>query len=344
MDFDCVGEALRMRAFLFLAGMILFSLLLGTGVLSVLYGRDARKFHMADRLLAGFMAILGLAEAAHLAAVFLGRSFSDVVLLFVVGMAALSVFSAGVWIWLRTAGKERRVSSRKGAEVTPFVAGLFLVFALSVIYQIVTVTSGDSVYRTGDMTVETVESFLETDVIYSVNPLTGRAYEGGVPLRIRIIGLPSLYGMLCRIFGLDAVELVWRLMPLFTLLMSYLAFWLLARTFFAEKNDGRKRLLFMALVAVVFCVGDYLYGMDGFGLLYCGARGVTLRGIVFLPYAFGATLRHKWRLAVLCILAEVCVVWTLYGMGACLAVTLGIAALRMWRKSRVRSFPEIGEE
>ncbi|MDE6701734.1 MAG: hypothetical protein K2K10_12115, partial [Acetatifactor sp.] len=82
MDFDCMGEALRMRAFLFLAGMILFSLLLGTGVLGVLYGRESRKLHMADRLLAGFMAILGLAEVAHLAAVFLGRSFSDVVLLF----------------------------------------------------------------------------------------------------------------------------------------------------------------------------------------------------------------------------------------------------------------------
>lgn len=333
-----------MRAFLFLAGMIFFSLLLGTGVLGVLYGSESRKLYQADRLLAGFIVMLGLAEAVHLAAVFLGRSFSDAVALFVVGMMALSVFSMGIWIWLRTSGKERRVSSRKGAEVTPLVAGLFLVFALSVIYQIVTVTSGDSVYRTGDMTVETVESFLSTDVIYSVNPLTGRAYEGGVPLRIRIIGLPSLYGMLCRVFGLEATELVWRLMPLFTLLMSYLAFWLLARIFFAEKKDGHKRLLFMALVAVVFCVGDYLYGMDGFGILYCGFRGVTLRGAVFLPYVFGTALRHRWKLAGLCILAEVCVVWTLYGMGACLVVILGMAALRMWRKNRVRSFPEIGEE
>lgn len=332
-----------MRAFLFLAGMILFSILLGTGVLGVLYGRQSGKLHMADRLLSGFMVILGLAEAAHLAAVFLGRSFSDAVFLFVMGVAVLSVFSAGVCVWLRTLGKEkrgRRASNQKGAEVTPLVAGLFLVFALSVIYQIVTVTSGDSVYRTGDMTVETVESFLETDVIYSVNPLTGRGYEGGVPLRIRIIGLPSFYGMLCRIFGLDAAELVWRLVPLLTLLMSYLAFWLLARTLFAEKKDGSKRLLFMALVAVVFCVGDYLYGMDGFGILYCGFRGVTLRGAVFLPYVFGAALRHRWKLAGLCVLAEVCVVWTLYGMGSCLAAALGMAALRMWRKSRVKSFPE----
>ncbi len=333
-----------MRAFLFLAGMILLSLILGTGILGVLYGKESRKLYMADRLLAGFMGMLGLAEAAHLAAVFLGRSFSDALLLFVIGMAALSVFAAGMWLWLRSFGRVSVLPRSKGAEVTPFTAAVFLVFALAVIYQIVTVTAGDSVYRTGDMTVETVQSFLKTDAIYSVNPLTGRAYESGVPLRIRIIGLPTLYGMLCRIFGLGAVELVWRLMPLITLLMSYQAFWLLARIFFADKKEGQKRLLFMAFVAVVFCVGDYLYGMDGFGLLYCGFRGVTLRGLVCLPYAFGAALRHKWKLAGLCILAEACVVWTLYGMGACLLVVLGMAILRLWRKSRVRSFPEVGEE
>ncbi len=333
-----------MRAFLFFSGIILISMLTGTGILGVLYGRESRKLHMADRLISGFIGVLGAAEAAHLAAVFLGRSFSDAVVMFLAGLAALSIFSAAIGIWLRSAGKVSFRSGRKGTEVTPFLAGLFLVFALSVIYQIVTLTSGDSVCRTGDMTVETVQTFLKTDAIYSVNPLTGRAYAQGVPLRIRIIGLPSFYGMLCRVFGLEAAELVWRLIPLFTLLMSYLAFWLLARIFFAEKKDGQKRLLFMVFVAIVFCVGDYLYGMDGFGLLYCGFRGVTLRGIVFLPYAFGAALRHKWKLAGLCILAEACVVWTLYGCGVCLAVVLGMALVRLWRKGRVRKFPGAGEE
>lgn len=346
-----------MRAFLFLTGMLLFSLLLGTGVLGLLYGRRSRKLYMGDRLITGFVTILGTAEAAHLAALFLGRTFTDACSLFGAGIGALSLASLGVWLWLRTGdGKDvhrrgkrtlrrtGRTSGGSGADCTPLFVGSFLLFCILVIYQIVTVTSGDSVNRTGEMTVETVQSFLDTDGIYLINPLTGRPYESGVPLRIRILGLPSLYGILCRLSGLPARELVWRLMPLFTILMCYMAYGMLARALFPERGEHEKRMLFMALTAAVLCVGDYLYGMDGFGLLYHGFGGVTIRNLVLVPYILGLAMRHKWRPTILCILAEVCLVWTLYGMGVCLVVTCGMAGLRIWQKKRAGGLREAGEE
>ena len=44
----------------------------------------------------------------------------------------------------------------------------------------------------------------------------------------------------------------------------------------------------------------------------------------------------KWILALLCVIAEACLVWTLYGMGACLFVIVGMAVLGFIR-SRVES-------
>lgn len=359
-----VREALWMNAFLFLVGMPVIQVLLGSGALGIMYGRRACKMHIADRLIVGFLVEIGLAEVVHLAAVVLGRSFSDAVFLFEAGMVALGFVSLGIWLWQRRqlesaaasgrgkgsgrgrrTGAVRRTGTVRGSDVTPVTVGLFLVFVLLVIYQIVTITSGDYIYRAGDMTAETVKSFLETDGVYRVNPLTGRAYEGGIPFRIQILCLPTLYGILCQIFGLPVTELVWKLFPLHVLLMGYLAFERMAHALLTEeKRRGQvERLLFMVLAAAVLCVGDYLYGMDGFGLLYCGFRGVTIRSVVLLPYVFGLTLRHRWRLVALCILAEACIVWTLYGMGACLVVTLGMAALRIWQKKRTEGFDEVGK-
>lgn len=357
-----------MSTLLLLVCLALGLVLIGTGTLGVLYGRQADKLYMADRLIVGLMTVVGMAEIAHLAAVFLEYSFTDAVRFFLVEMAVVVSAALAICLWKYFDGRKRdgektgrrskvgrrsRTGSRlriggrskwSGADFTPYFALITMVFVLLVIYQIVTVSSGNNVWRSGDMTVETVESFLEADGVYRVNPLTGQAYELGIPLRIQILCLPTLYGILCRILGLQAVELVWKLIPLLVLLLSYLAFWTLAKALFAEEKDREKRILFMVFVAAVFCVGDYLYGMDGFGLLHCGYRGVTVRNVILMPYTFGLALRHKWKPVLLCILAEACLVWTLYGMGTCLLAVLGMGALRVWQKRRGKDFRDAGEE
>ena len=66
--------------------------------------------------------------------------------------------------------------------------------------------------------------------------------------------------------------------------------------------------------------------MDGFGVLSCGFRGVVIRNAVLLPWLFSLLIRKKWIAALPCIFVEACMVWTLYGLGACAAVTAGMAA------------------
>ena len=141
-------------------------------------------------------------------------------------------------------------------------------------------------------------------------------------MRLKILCLPSLYGFLCNVTGVSPLVLVQRVVPVAVLLCGYVAFAALGRTLFAE--DKEKRACFLLVVSVLFWVGAYAYGMDGFNVLCCGWRGVTLRNAVLLPWLVSLMLRRKWLSVILCILAEACVVWTLYGMGVGLLVALGL--------------------
>lgn len=343
-----------MNIYLLFACMVILPVVLGHGVLRLLYFKQAQKFHIADKLIVGWLTVIGLAEAAHLAAVFLGWSFSKVVRFFVIESMALALVLGGIYLWdkLRAAGGKGKRKKKGGIDtkksgtsgITPLRFGMGLVFSLLVIWQIVTIVSGDAVYRTGDMTVETVESFLKTDKVYEVNPLTGRAYESGIPLRIKILGLPTLYGTLCSLFDLSGMDLVWKYIPVMVLLLSYMAFWLIGKALFDGERKLDKRLLFMVFTAAVFCVGDYLYGMDGFGLLHCGFQGVTIRNAVLVPYTFSLALRRKWRPAALVVLAESCIAWTLYGMGVSFFVLLGMGFVCIFQNRKTEGFRDVRKE
>ena len=276
---------------------------------------------LGDCLMAGGIVAIGLAEACHLAAVLLGLSFSQCSLLLGVALGAWGVLGTA----LLAAGR-RRIPARPGGK-RPMDRPeriLYGMFALMVISQLIFIGMGNAIYRKGDMMVETVGSFLAADGIYRVNPMTGTPYTEGMPLRLKILCLPTLYGSLCRWTGLAPVLMVQRIVPMAVLLGSYGAFSVLGRTLFPQ--EGRMRALFLLLAAALMWAGAYAYGMEGFGLLCSGWRGVSIRGGVLLPWTASLCLRRKWLGVGLCVLAEACMVWTFYGCGACLAMAVGLAA------------------
>ena len=303
--------------------------LIGMGALRVLYRGQARhEMTHADGILTGGMICIGLAEAAHLGAVVLGWSFSRCVLVFGVAAETVTILAIGVLVLGilsdRKKGKTGKKFQPKQTKMKYNWAACLPagIFALLALWQFIVVWKGQAVYVDGDLILETVVSFLERDALYEVNPMTGRPYVLGIPSRLKILCLPSLYGALCSIFALEPATLVIKMIPVLVLAGSYLAYYTLAKYFFRE--DVWKRSVFMATAALLVGAGDYFYGMDGFGLLHSGFRGVTIRGAILLPYLFGLLLRRKYKLVPLCILAEACVVWTLYGMGACVVVTVGM--------------------
>ena len=65
--------------------------------------------------------------------------------------------------------------------------------------------------------------------------------------------------------------------------------------------------------------------VDGFGVLHSGFRGTVIRNVVLMPYLLSLCLRRRWLAVLLCIAAEVCIVWTLYGAGICLLTSAFMA-------------------
>ena len=287
-----------------------------------------RKFSLTDFAVFLFIALIGAAEGAHMYVVLLHRSFSQCVPVFIAAAVTFMALLCGCFFWCR---KKEGAVAKDNREKLSRKEKLFLaLFGVLVLSQILFAASGTWVYLQGDMTVETVGSFLETDVVYGVNPMTGAAYQGGIPMRLKVLCLPTLYGILSRITGIRPEYLVWQIIPVFTILFAYAAYSSLAVSLFPEERE--KRLLFLVIVAVLIWIGSYRYGMDGFGILYSGWRGGTLRNMILIPYVLSLCLRRKYVLALACLVAEVCIVWTLYGLGACLAVAAGVALTNLLRR------------
>ena len=152
--------------------------------------------------------------------------------------------------------------------------------------------------------------------------MTGLAYETGIPTRLKILCLPTLYAALCRVLHMAPQVLVWRVIPILTILGCYGAFLTVGKCIFPE--DAGKRRFFLLMTAALLWAGIYLYGMDGFQLLFSGWRGVSIRNLVLLPWLISLCLRKKKLPVLLCIAAEACITWTLYGLGVCLLVAAGL--------------------
>lgn len=311
--------------------MILVPFVLGRGALCLLYRRQPIEgIALADGVLTGYIIMIGLTEAVHLGALILRQPFSRCVKLFVPALGVcLAAMLCVVIRSFRRQGEDKLLSE---ARYSLRELRLWLAFILLFVVQTALIMVKQQIYLGGDMTVETVNSFLADNTIYQVDPMTGAPYSMGMPMRLKILCLPSFYGILCKLSGLSAQQMVWTAAPVMTLFYSYLAYGLLARVFFPA--SGEKRVCFMILVGILYLAGDYMYGMDGFGVMHSGFRGVSIRAAVLLPYTLGLVCRRRWKQALLCILAEACIVWTFYGLGACLFVTAGLSAVQILMRRR----------
>lgn len=286
----------------------------------------------ADALLTGELILMGLAVTAHVTAVFTGQSFSRCTVIFLGILGAAMLLAALLFLFYRNAlfsGVVRR--GKKGGEppvprgggrldsTERLLMGIFWILAAA---QLLFLLWNAGVYAAGDMTVETVGSFLETDGIYRVDPMTGRAYTEGIPSRLKILCLPTLYGIFCRLSGLSPERVVTAAAPVWIFFSSYAAFFSVGKSLFPESR--KKCSCFMIAVVILIWAGCGFHSMDGFSLLYCGYRGVTVRNLVLIPYLLSLCLRKRWKTALLCVLAEACIVWTLYGLGACLLTAAGL--------------------
>ena len=288
-------------------------------------------FRISDILIGGSLIIIGLTEVAHLAGCLLGWSFLSVtdLLLAETVLFVLTVLLVSL-IGRKKKAKTVNGAAQSGSGKNEVNAGMQWILtgalAFLILIQMLRILSGDRAWLEGDMTLETVNTFLAENAVYSVNPLTGTAYTAGMSFRLKILCLPTLYGTISRWSGMAPTDVVYRLIPCLTLGLGYFAYGKLGNAFF-EGNPIKMRT-FLLMVGILFSTGAYMPGVDGFDVFYGGFRGVTIRAIVLVPYLIACLMEKKYFGAVLCILAEACIAWTLYGAGVCLLITAAWVVLR----------------
>lgn len=288
-------------------------------------------FRISDILIGGSLIIIGLTEVAHLAGCLLGWSFLSVtdLLLAETVLFVLTVLLVSL-IGRKKKAKTVNGAAQSGSGKNEVNAGMQWILtgalAFLILIQMLRILSGDRAWLEGDMTLETVNTFLAENAVYSVNPLTGTAYTAGMSFRLKILCLPTLYGTISRWSGMAPTDVVYRLIPCLTLGLGYFAYGKLGNAVF-EGNPIKVRT-FLLMVGILFSTGAYMPGVDGFDVFYGGFRGVTIRAIVLVPYLIACLMEKKYFGAVLCILAEACIVWTLYGAGVCLLITAAWVVLR----------------
>ena len=293
----------------------------------------------SEKLIEGSLTVIGLAEAAHLAALFLKLPLQTCAWI-MAGLFILALMaSVCPWVIRRiTRGKQNKGKKETGGKrlfkLFQLYPVLFVIIGALILFQLIWNYRMQVPYTAGDITVETVQSMLAADGIYTVNPLTGQAFTAGMPLRLQILVLPTLYAVLCSLTGIPAPLMCYGIIPCVVLLLSYLVYGRWAAYLFPQ--EGKKQALFMLFVALVYQFGCYNGAMDGFHLFFAGYRGTAIRAGIILPYVLLCTLQKKWKGVILCLLAEVCVVWTFYGAGCAAAIVGIVLVIRLVRQVSLR--------
>lgn len=194
-----------------------------------------------------------------------------------------------------------------------------LVTGAIILFQIIWHIYMHEPWRDLDITMETVKTMLKEGFWSNVNPMTGQPYTVGVPSRYKILVLPYVYALICKLTGVSPELLVYELVPMAVLVISYFIYSRWAVALYPEER--KKQCLFMMFVALVYHFGDYYSVTDAFRMFHTGYEGTTIRVAVLIPWVILACLKKKWWQVAFCILAEAAMVWTLYGMGYCVLIT-----------------------
>lgn len=277
-------------------------------------------------ILCGFMCMIGIMEAVHLFCVFTDVSLKSG------ERIALCFMSVASILLLILIVRNRKFFREKIKLHKPIPA--MLLFILLFILQIKYMWSQPIVQTAGDITLETVHSFLSENGIYTVSPLTGKPYSGA-PLRYEILCLPTIYAWLCIWLRSEPELIVGRIVPTVMLCLCYMSYYLLAGTLFdREKDSEKKKWWFLVVIALIFFFCEQAVYMEGYGVLHAGHLGTTIRNSILIPLTLYAACEKKWLIALLCIFTELCIVWTFWGMGLCIVAALGVLSVKVLIYSR----------
>jgi len=205
------------------------------------------------------------------------RQSGDILMVLFVFLCIVSV------IWCKKELAEVLQAAKKfsfGKMKNGRYVALFFWLLMGIMFVIVTGTAGNR----NDAMVETVQTTLMTNSMNQYHPFTRQPLELGVIMSKKLVTLPFWYSTLCLWTGMEAVDIVWGLGTLITVICSLLAFGELGGLLFFR--NFKKTWLLLILMELLYMSGDYYIGSAGYRQLFYGYSGEVIVSAVLIPCIF----------------------------------------------------------
>ena len=210
----------------------------------------------------------------------LGQSFDTLCggfLTVTIVLAAVSVIALILNIITGRRGKKEPVYRQDYKRSDYILMGIIVLICILICVRVIGITD----YIRDDYMLPTVRITLSTGTVNEYNPLTSLPYRVGLTTSKKIVTLPIYYSYLCKVFDLEAVNLLYVILTLQTVACSYLACMLFVRSFIKLRD---KLFIYGIFFGGVILSGDYFNRSISSRLLWNGYAGSTITTAVMLPY------------------------------------------------------------
>lgn len=275
---------------------------------------------MSIWLITGFLILIGCAEAAHLITILTNKSLQTYTFLCVAFVAVGLIAYVIMLFWGYQKGKIIFKKSEESIKKQKGNIGMLAFFILTAVTVYRLWSGYVPVFR--DAIYEMVVGNLKAQGIMMLHPFLGVETVAEMPIRMRILGLSSLYTALITISQQSPYTIMCKVVPFVVWGLSILVYWAFANDLFPDHAE--KRWLFISMVALVYLATSGGNGLAGYHLFYSGFSGETIRAAVLIPYTLYVSWQRRWFFAIIAILAEACLVWTTFGVGYCLLIAVGM--------------------
>ncbi len=147
-----------------------------------------------------------------------------------------------------------------------------------------------------DNTMEIVQTTLTTNEIYMNNAMTGQMSVNGIAMQGKFMALPLFYTFICRVFQMNPGILLYRIVPIWILMISYLVYLHLAQQIFRteeDKPDSFKITVFILFYSALLLFGDFLFTTISYRIFHCAWTGETVVVAISLPFIISQLLLLK---------------------------------------------------
>ncbi len=136
-----------------------------------------------------------------------------------------------------------------------------------------------------DAILETMQTVIHTNSIFEYDPLTG-SYLNEIPvLSQKLFILPYFYAFFSEITGVAPYLFLYRIVPVWVLLLLFLVTGLWADRLFDQDKASEKRI-FYGVTALLYLFGNTLFTSQPYLLFHRGYTGETIISLVLIPFLF----------------------------------------------------------